>query len=387
MKRVVVVTPFLKAGGGPPGYSYNLWKGYSTTEAPSKYKLSFASLLFEGRHAVVGTSGSKAKGDREADGIVRRLKASRLWKVARLCKTGTRNFRWNAQIRGADLVVFQGYQETKFLDVAIGAGRKIVYMPHSPSIMADEIRMFRTAAGTECTDNEYAAYLETERSFFKAADWVVFPSPGASEEYRKAFHAELRVCKTAYIASGISPSDQAKDTPPLEEGFVVLFAGRYVSHKGYDLFCEAADLLASKEEAITFCSVGGGDAVRGANVVDLGWRDDIYTYLKAADLIAVPNRVAYYDLLPLECAYLGKPMVMTQVGGNVDQLAELPDTIPISNVSAQALATAVLQARSKIFAEGDFGAKNAEAYAKYFNAQAFWGRWDAFLQGALETVA
>lgn len=134
-KHVLVVTPLIAPGGGPPGYVYNLMRGIEElSEAGElKNKFEFFGRLSKKRYKATG------------DGFRPRSILSSI--VQFLSKWGLNPPRSrriaNARkaIENADVVVYQGYQDAQLVIYAHVRGTHTVYMPHSPSIMADEVEM------------------------------------------------------------------------------------------------------------------------------------------------------------------------------------------------------------------------------------------------------
>ncbi len=103
------------------------------------------------------------------------------------------------------------------------------------------------------------------------------------------------------------------------------FVGRYNSDKGYDRFLSIAKSHRNNENLIFFSAGAGEMQGDEADVTDLGWRKDIADIITAMDLIIIPNRVTYFDLLPIESLMLGTPVAVTSVGGNKWLLDEVKD--------------------------------------------------------------
>jgi glycosyltransferase involved in cell wall biosynthesis len=103
------------------------------------------------------------------------------------------------------------------------------------------------------------------------------------------------------------------------------FIGRYSFDKGYDRFLSIARRHRNNPN-IYFFSAGAGEIREDdSSVYDLGWRKDIVDIILAMDLIIIPNRVTYFDLLPIESLMLGTPVAVTAVGGNKWLLNEIND--------------------------------------------------------------
>jgi len=381
-RRVVVVSPLIQAGGGPAGYTHNLMAGIEQLRAAGALANSFgfAGRRAAGRVRATGEGGAIAVRARGAvTAAVRLLGMQRLAREAVLLLSPWAR-RARTQIRGAELAVFHGFQRAALPAYAERLGKAVAYMPHSPSIFADEYRMLCELAGEPVDRSRYLRIVEEEASLVRMSRVIVFPSKGAASSYEDAFGRELAEKEIVYIKSGVDVprAELASSAAGEPRGQTsVLYAGRYVSHKGYDIFCAAAELLSGKLEGVSFASVGAGPLKRDtAAVTDLGWRDDIWPVLGGAGIVAVPNRIAYYDLLPLECAALGKPMVMTAVGGSPDQLRDLPDTVACPEASAEALARAIVEAVGLRRANPSWGERNREAYTRLFTARELARRWD-----------
>jgi hypothetical protein len=374
LKRVLVVTPSIRPGGGPPGYVYNLKKGVEELRLRGELKHTFHFL------GEVSESRNRATGERQKGAWLRQLAVSVLTAIGLKPILSRRLRAATAAIQSADLVIFQGFQETYLPRYAKKAGKTVIYMPHSPSIMADEYAMLAELNDIPIDHKHHAKLRKDEADLFAIADVAVFPSVGASGEYRREFTSEINSKRVVYIKSGVAIADSGAADAKIcvdSESICVLFVGRYVSHKGYDLYCRAAERVSAERPGVKFFSVGSGPMRRHSDtVIDLGWRDDVFSVLRAVSLIVVPNRIAYYDLLPLECAALAKPLVMTAVGGSTDQLADLPDSISCATADVLSLSAAMAKALDVFAFDRGWGTKNKISFEREFTAAAFAKRWD-----------
>lgn len=281
------------------------------------------------------------------------------------------------KIRGSSVVIFQGFQEPYLINYARMQGVSTVYMPHSPCPSAQEYRMLCQLNDLPLDQRKYDSFLNNERILIALADVIAFPSYGAGSQYFSSFPCEIASKRTLYLKSGVAIEGAETTAGQIKKTPRICFIGRYIEHKGYDLFCAASSLLGEEGIVAEFVTIGDGPMKQSLpHVTDLGWRNDIYIALQEADIIIVPNRIAYYDLLPLECAALGKPLVMTAVGGNVDQLRDLPDSIPCSEPSIPHLASAIRKAIDEFYRNPLWGSANRKVFNKMFTAEAFARRWD-----------
>ncbi|MEO1660398.1 MAG: glycosyltransferase [Pseudomonadota bacterium] len=262
-------------------------------------------------------------------------------------------------------------------------GRVVGYMPHSPDIAAEEHKITEANAGKKISQRAYNRHFRREQALLSLSDFVVFPSYNASTAYRSRFSTVFEANKKVYyLESGV---DVPEIDPNLaipevlmraKDRTVVLFAGRYNSHKGYDLFCQAAEVF-GEESDFCFFSAGGGPIATpdGGVVTDLGWQPNIHSILPHVDIVVIPNRIAYYDLWPLECAAFAKGLVMTAVGGSRDQLLDLPDTVSVGRASPRSIELGIREAKSELDKNKSWGALNKEAYLKKYTSRLFARRW------------
>ncbi|MGN8026986.1 glycosyltransferase family 4 protein [Microbacterium sp. 22242] len=382
--RVLIVCDLIAPGGGPTGYTYNLRSALQRLDI-GDVDVDFAGIVTGQRNRATGERTPAPPRPRSRPSL-RGLAGRIRHEIGHALKGGmTRRLR--AQIEAADVVVFQGFQDPRRLRFARRRGTAAWYMPHSPTIAGDEYAMMHTGRGVARVRRRM---IRAERALFRRADLVVFPSAHAAGAYTDAFGAIIANKPVRYVLSGVPKPASAGDPvgqraadpgagpARAADGTAesarrdVLFVGRYVAHKGYDLFLAAAERLAPQHPELRFATLGAGpDRRASAGVHDLGWQDDPVPAIARARLVVVPNRVAYYDLLPLEAAALGKALVFTAVGGNVDQHALLPDTVlcgPDDLVGGIARGI-------ELSADPAWGRANADAWERTFTDERMAERW------------
>jgi glycosyltransferase involved in cell wall biosynthesis len=108
---------------------------------------------------------------------------------------------------------------------------------------------------------------------------------------------------------------------------VCVFAGRLIERKGIDVLLQSVGRLAALKDNFCVWIVGDGEekgawisraeqlGVRGITRF-LGYREDVYSVLAAADIAIVPSLIA--DAFPsavLEAMAVGRPVIASRVGG------------------------------------------------------------------------
>ncbi|MCH2696936.1 MULTISPECIES: glycosyltransferase [Citrobacter] len=200
---------------------------------------------------------------------------------------------------------------------------KIGFMPHGPVSYTvetlDDIEAKYGALLFRFVYFRIMSYLENR--IFYLADFIVVAAKEGLESY-----SDIKVSyehKLFEVTTGLPPL--MCDIPQNEirerldiprDKFVVGFFGRYNYHKGYDYFYDELEL--TKNENILFISAGIGPITKEerTNYKNYGWRTDINELIYACDIVVIPNRHTYFDLLPLECLSLSRPVAVSFIGGN-----------------------------------------------------------------------
>ncbi|WP_298745161.1 glycosyltransferase family 4 protein [uncultured Microbacterium sp.] len=370
--RVLVVCDLIAPGGGPAGYTWNLRQALICL-APPDLDVRFAGIVTERRNRATGEDPAV----RQPRHWNPRATLGRLrHRVGVALKGGARGT-LRGEIAAADLVILQGYQDARRARFARSEDVTLWYMPHSPTIAADEFSAMHPRVTGIRRTLIHRRMVRAERALFRAADAVVFPSPRAATAYIEAFGDVLAEMPVHYILSGVpEPHETSKaqqGAAAAETNPGILFVGRYVADKGYDRFLAAAETLHAENPSLRFSTLGAGPERRPSSAVnDLGWRDDPVPVIAAAQMLVVPNRVAYFDLLPLEAAALGKALVFTAVGGGIDQHGLLPDSVLCA---PDDVAGGIRDALARYEDDPLWGAANVPAFERTLTATAMAERW------------
>ncbi|WP_462164564.1 glycosyltransferase [Pseudoalteromonas xiamenensis] len=372
--KVLFLTNVIKPGGGPAGYCHNLKSAIDELDDNQKnMEVEFFGGIEEKRTSSVWDMRSgfhyylKLGINLITFGLIRELRLKIDYAFGELSKEKKK------KITECDIIVFQGYQSAHYLAFAKAQGKKTIYMPHSPTIMADEYASTCKMHGVPIDRILYSKYYRSERFFIDNVERIVFPSENSHDEYSKNFTLSNR--DIYYIGSGVKPQNVNKGNYIFPSDSVnVMFAGRYILDKGFDRYNLLADSWPSNN--VRFFSAGSGPLKASSNVIDLGWRTDVLSLIKDVDVVVIPNKVAYYDLLPLECIALGKPLVMTEVGGNIDQLKCFPVSFPAgSGENVVDLVEALNSCISKVNESGSTFDINKQVFNKHFTHTAMAYRW------------
>ena len=369
--KVAMITELIRPGGGPGGYLYNLREGMHNTGLSSD-KIDFLSFSESSqRTAFVGGSGSTSISKRflkrmlfDAPSAVNHRK----W-MERITPKALAE-----QVCQYDHVILHG-QTTYFLATKLQkAGIPFSVMLHSPTVLADE-GMMGASRLRKSTSLYYAWLRHIDRFLLKKSRFVFSPSEDAMERYYEKFPDLNIQTKTLYVRSGAPEPEirSAREEVRQSLGFsknelVVFYGGRFVEDKGFDLFLKVANMLSAKHETFRFVCAGTGpmESSIPPTVTNLGWRSDIHDLVNAVDLVVIPNRSTYFDLLPLEVAAVGRAIVSTATGGNRQLKALLPDLFLAERPDEEALVRAVERAARHVELNGVHSSANIQAYKVHF---------------------
>jgi len=207
---------------------------------------------------------------------------------------------------------------------------KIVLTSHSPKpyhleLLEDVFGLSRS----QISRHTYKKLEMIDVVAFEKADVIVAPCEEALEAYQSCWPVFQQVMEKktkTFIPTGIDmpkPSASANDTRinlriP-ENGFVVCFNGRHAKVKGYDLMIESATHLLDKFPDLHFLITGKEDdpsMMKHERWIESGWTEKPEDFINTSDLVIVPNRQTYFDLNVLLALASGKPIVLSETGGN-----------------------------------------------------------------------
>jgi glycosyltransferase involved in cell wall biosynthesis len=369
--KVALVTELIRPGGGPGGYLFNLREGMRSNGVLSD-NIDFLSFSESAqRTAFVGGNGTASIPKRalkrmmfDLPSAVNHLK----WMQRITPKALTE------KVSAYDHVILHGQTTYCIARHLHKIGVPFSVMLHSPTILADE-GMMGVSPMRKATSLYYAWLRHIDRFLLKKSRFVFSPSENAMDRYYEQFpELDIRT-KTLYVRSGApapvirSAREEVRQSLGFAESDLVIFyGGRFVEDKGFDLFLRVAEKLSAKNKSFKFACAGAGPMetnIPGV-VQNLGWRSDIHDLVNAVDLVVIPNRSTYFDLLPLEVAAVGRCIVSTLTGGNRQLKDLMPDLFLAERADEAALVRAVETAAQHVKQAGAQSAANIKAYRENF---------------------
>ncbi|CAB3389562.1 glycosyltransferase family 4 protein [Kyrpidia spormannii] len=380
-QKVAHFYPILQPGGGPAGYLYNLYQALEGKDSPIE-------LIYDGLLDESEPPNMKMRRYQELLNKFPTLAALLAWAVIPM----RRRF---GKILSEDILLKIGeYAVVVFHDVFTAyeylrkrkSTQKIFIMTHSPTDFVEEYvcglsLIYRDSLLWE---NLYKQLAEMELEVYQAVDGIIAPCKASLEGYY-AKHQTLRrrfeaCAKKLYeIPSGVKPLQVTRSKEDILKSLslnsniiLIGYFGRYHPHKGFDIFLEVARLAAKAyPKRFYFISGGRGPLVPPSleGYKDLGWlgREEVANLMNAVDIVMVPNRVTFFDLLILEAMSLGKPVLTSLTGGNKCMQRFSKGIITIDSPTPDAYLTAILEG----VGWDELGEENRQAYVTHFTPEAF----------------
>lgn len=220
---------------------------------------------------------------------------------------------------------------------------KIVLTSHRPESLADEIVNAVKVKHKGSFKLLYSLLVWIEKYSYKKADAFIFPSEHAANIYSKfpgfSQYSEGKPFK--YLITGLnykkptcSKSDYfiQHDIKLNPEKSVVSYIGRHNYIKGYDRVVNSFNVIKRNDACVLVAGAPGSiEYPKDSNWVELGYINDAMNLMKLADVIVIPNRNTYFDLVIIEALSLGKIVVSSNTGGNIDIAKECAGLVLFDN--------------------------------------------------------
>jgi glycosyltransferase involved in cell wall biosynthesis len=300
-------------------------------------------------------------------------------------------------LRHADLVIFHALlSASSYLRRRRRNGPRVAVMPHSPTPITGEMACFfnpETRPDELASDQRFRSLLKEEYRLYSLADRIVAPCSAALDAYRSISPAwaevfddsRLATCYTGTPPPAIHAGKEIwRQRLGIKDGqLLAVYVGRYHFHKGYDLLAPVMrEVNRQLPGRITLACAGGETVESTDGIVHVGFTNDVGGLMSAADFVVVPCRYAYFDLSALECCALGRPMLITDVGGH----RELGQMVPAMRTVAPTI-DALVGGFIEMANDADIeirGKAILEAYNRLFTPQAFAGNHIRLYQKLLE---
>lgn len=260
---------------------------------------------------------------------------------------------------------------------------KIVLTSHCPEMPAKEASEIAYSEGLprNLAESYYFTHLEVDMLAFRVSDVIVFPCVDslepyyASSPYKEIFrHKDIRFMLTGVPELTVSNSyNVLNEQWGAANKFIICFAGRHNSIKGYDRLIDFGVKLLDKNDDIFIYVLGRKGPIASPEHdrwVEVGWTDNPGHFISAADVFVLPNLQTYFDLILLEALSVGAIVVTSNTGGNKFFANNFPGIFLCDSNSEFESIILKIKAMSKDERE-HLSKENRELYKKIFTVENF----------------
>jgi len=274
------------------------------------------------------------------DGLSRREVPRAVWQLGGILR------KWKA-----DIVHCHHYEQAVigWLATRMYARTRLVVGRH----YSDAI--YRSSAGLK-----RKTLLAVEQTINRAAARIIVPSDYIREILTR--WQRVRPNKVEKIPYGFVPEKYAPPPPDqvqrlrqefrMEGRFVLGNFSRLHEEKGQRFLIEAVAALRARHPRLALLIVGEGperpalehlirDEGLGETICLLGWRQDAMTLMAAIDAVVQPTLQEAFSQVMVEALWMGKPLVITDVSGAPDIIADGRNGLLVPKGDAAALAAAI----------------------------------------------
>ena len=365
--------------GGPPGYLFNLINSFNKTDCPD--------LLILDEEKNVNFNQNACLRER----IINKIKDI-FPSVRNVLYFFRRGFQYKHKyiniINNYKLIHAHSSEVVLFIRRFCKYRGIIVFTPHRPESIYEEV------AHSLSNKRKYSIlrvrfnYIEKES--YKLSDAFVFPSKGAEHIYWDfpgyEKYGKDKLHKYLYTGLPIKKVTIEKKEYRKKYGikgncFIVTYIGRHSMIKGYDRLVKIYPEL--KQRGIEVVVAGGKGGI--AYPLDSGWHElgyisDVPNLIHASDVIVIPNRNTYFDLIILEALSQGRIVISSNTGGNIDIAKETAALMLFDNNNETELLDLILKVSS--LSSNDIMEKEKDAIRFYYNKC----KMNIFSSNYLETI-
>ncbi|EID84148.1 Glycosyltransferase [Treponema sp. JC4] len=206
---------------------------------------------------------------------------------------------------------------------------KIALTSHSPQPLHQEFIENSTKIERKLLRKTYSELYKIDEYAFNRADYIVFPTKYSDEPYINRWEGYREFKKTnqfkyRYFLTGTLKPQIRKSKLEIrekynipEDAFVLSFVGRHSAIKGYDDLIKYCEKFCSGNTYVLVAGAQGNIVYpKNDHWVEIGWTNDPYSIMNAADVFVLPNKETYFDLVLLEVLSIGTIALVSNTGGN-----------------------------------------------------------------------
>ena len=311
----IAILNYMKPGdnlGGPRGYLYNLLTGFESIGVKQP------DVLYVLTDPLTNVSSSQKS--KKKSFFLRPFLS--IYKKGHLMKK-----KLGKKIAEYDCIHAQSIEDCYCLRHTLKYKGKIILTNHNPEPLFGE-RIGETKKGFKSFILR-KLFNRVEAKAYKYANAYIFPSPMAMSIYNAfpGFKKYSRGKPVDFVITGAKKKEVSINSRFFREkygltsdDYLVSFIGRHNYIKGYDRLIDSFDII--KKEGCKVI-VAGSKASEYSYPNDDDWKElgyitDAHNLIAASDLLVVPNRNTYFDLIIIEALSCGRIVLSSNTGGNID---------------------------------------------------------------------
>lgn len=238
--------------------------------------------------------------------------------------------KYKNQLDVYNLIHVHGSEDLFYLKMFARYKGIIVLTSHRPEELSDEVinNVKTRQAGSYHILKMVLEYIE--KYSYRNADAFIFPSRHAACIYERfpGFNKYSNKKPIRYVTTGLQYKKPIKSR---EEYFkqhninlspnkqIVTYIGRHNKIKGYDRVVEAFEIVKSYNGSVIVAGAPGTiQYPKDPDWVELGYINDAIELMNISDIVVIPNRNTYFDLVIIEALSVGCIVITSNTGGNID---------------------------------------------------------------------
>lgn len=230
---------------------------------------------------------------------------------------------------------------------------KIILTSHRPEPLCDEV-LNSIKAKYSGNFRFLRLFLNGIESYsYKRADAFIFPSEHAAgiyEEFPGYSKGKLEK-PIKFIITGLNKKEANAtkkeyfklhniDIDPHKP--IVSYIGRHNKIKGYDRVVASFDAIKQNNACVIVAGAPGAiHYPDNEDWVELGYINDAMNLMHISDVIVIPNRNTYFDLVIIEALSMGKIVITSNTGGNLDIAKNCEGLVLFDNNTPNACSKAI----------------------------------------------
>lgn len=365
-----------KNAGGPSGYLYNLKIGIENNNIPVDF------IVSRSMPPVVDdkTSNNKSISIKMPMAVLDfRMALSFIFKGVKV-----RNH-LKQLVNEYDFLHAHSSEDIFALKKLLKYKGKIVFTPHRPESLANEVIVTQKVMNN--TKYPFPILRLTCRFLevysYKHADAFIFPSINAKEIYKlfPGFQKNSTGKPIQYVYTGTNDVGNLVECGKYRKlvdnykksAKIISYVGRHNYIKGYDLLVETYERM--NEANVFYLCAGAKSTLEyplAENWIELGYIYDSNCLMKDSDIVVIPNRNTYFDLVIVEALSVGTIVITSNTGGNLDIAEEAQGLILFEAGNCDSLISKIEFVLKKDKGELDtMKESNRDFYKKYCKIERF----------------